>query len=93
MNATVAGCLFTNKFHHERIKFFVIEWMLCFLPALVVEETVVKLSQAMTLFSMVGYNGGADGAFLYGLGGLQQVSFSSKIKKILILILHQASDK
>lgn len=55
--------------------------MLCFLPALVVEETVVKLSQAMTLFSMVGYNGGADGAFLYGLGGLQQVSFSSKIKK------------
>lgn len=66
--------------------------MLCFLPALVVEETVVKLSQAMTLFSMVGYNGGADGAFLYGLGGLQQVSFSSKIKKILILILHQASD-
>lgn len=57
--------------------------MLCFLPALVVEETVVKLSQAMTLLSMVGYNGGADGAFLYGLGGLQQVpvSFSSKIKK------------
>lgn len=55
--------------------------MLCFLPALVVEETVVKLSQAMTLFSMVGYNGGADGAFLNGLGGLQQVSFSSKIKK------------
>lgn len=54
--------------------------MLCFLPALVVEETVVKLSQAMTLLSMVGYNGGADGAFLYGLG-LQQVSFSSKIKK------------
>lgn len=45
-----------------------------------VEETVVKLSQAMTLLSMVGYNGGADGAFLYGLGGLQ-VSFSSKIKK------------
>lgn len=50
--------------------------MLWFLPALVVEETVVKLSQAMTLLSMVGYNGGADGAFLYGLGGLQQVSFS-----------------
>lgn len=53
--------------------------MLCFLPALVVEETVVKLSQAMALLSMVGYNGGADGAFSYGLGGLQQVSFSSKI--------------
>lgn len=56
--------------------------MFHFLPVLVVEETVVKLSQAVTLFSMVGYIGGADGAFLYGLGGLQQVSFSSKIKKI-----------
>lgn len=65
--------------------------MLWFLPALVVEETVVKLSQAMTLLSMVGYNGGADGAFLYGLGGLQQVSFSSKIKKVLILLMHQKS--
>lgn len=68
--------------------------MLCFLPALVVEETVVKLSQAMTLLSMVGYNGGADGAFLYGLGGLQHaVSFSSKIKKVLILLMHQTSNK
>lgn len=67
--------------------------MLWFLPALVVEETVVKLSQAMTLLSMVGYNGGADGAFSYGLGGLQQVSFSSKIKKVLILLMHQTSNK
>lgn len=68
--------------------------MLWFLPALVVEETVVKLSQAMTLLSMVGYNGGADGAFLYGLGGLQHaVSFSSKIKKVLILLMHQTSNK
>lgn len=68
--------------------------MLWFLPALVVEETVDKLSQAMTLLSMVGYNGGADGAFLYGLGGLQHaVSFSSKIKKVLILLMHQTSNK
>lgn len=68
--------------------------MLWFLPALVVEETVVKLSQAMTLLSMVGYNGGADGAFLYGLGGLQHaVSFSSKIKKVLILLMNQTSNK
>lgn len=54
----------------------ILVWILSLLT-LVAEETVVKLAHPVASGSMVGYNGGADGAFLFGLEGLEQVSLSS----------------